>query len=117
MKHRIQNKSLSRTSEHRKSLMKNLGLSLFKYGYICTTKAKANHFKKYIGKFITLLLKQKTRYNAFRCASMRINNNKSQVQYVMRFYTKYSVLERKTNYISVKKVSVEPRNTLISILL
>lgn len=117
MKHRIQNKSLSRTSSHRKSLMKNLGLCLFRYGYICTTKAKSKHFKKYIGKFITLLLKQTSRYNAFRCASMRINNNKTMVQYVMRFYDKFKDLERKTNYISIKKVSLEPKNTLISIIL
>ena len=104
MKHRIKNTSLSRTSEHRKSLMKNLSVSLFKNGYICTTKAKADHFKSYVGRFISRFL-QKDRFNAYKYVSKKINMHKHIINFIMNFYDKNIQNEFLSNYICVKKVS------------
>ncbi len=54
MRHRSYHKKLNRTSEHRKSLIKNMLNSLIKYEQITTTLPKAKILKPQIDKVITL---------------------------------------------------------------
>ena len=54
MRHGISHKKLNRTSEHRKSLLKNMLNSLIKYEQITTTLPKAKFLKPQADKIITL---------------------------------------------------------------
>ena len=54
MRHRIANRKLNRTSEHRKALLKNMLNSLIKYEQIKTTLPKAKFLKPQADKIITL---------------------------------------------------------------
>ena len=54
MRHGLYHKKLNRTSEHRKSLIKNMLNSLIKYEQITTTLPKAKELKPKIDKVITL---------------------------------------------------------------
>ena len=54
MRHKLANRKLNRTSEHRKSLFKNMLNSLIKYEQIKTTLPKAKELKPKIDKVITL---------------------------------------------------------------
>ena len=54
MRHGLNLKKLNRTSEHRKSLIKNMLNSLIKYEQITTTLPKAKLLKPQIDKVITL---------------------------------------------------------------
>ena len=54
MRHGIAHKKLNRTSEHRKSLLKNMLNSLIKYEQITTTLPKAKFLKPQADKIITL---------------------------------------------------------------
>ena len=54
MRHRIANRKLNRTSEHRIALFKNMLNSLIKYEQIYTTLFKAKELKPKIDKVITL---------------------------------------------------------------
>ena len=54
MRHGFVNKKLNRTSEHRKSLLKNMLNSLIKYEQIKTTLPKAKFLKPQADKIITL---------------------------------------------------------------
>ena len=54
MRHKLSNRKLNRTSEHRKALFKNMLNSLIKYEQITTTLPKAKELKPKIDKVITL---------------------------------------------------------------
>ena len=54
MRHGLYHKKLNRTSEHRKSLIKNMLNSLIKYEQITTTLPKAKVLRPQIDKVITL---------------------------------------------------------------
>ena len=54
MRHKFANKKLNRTSEHRKSLIKNMLNSLIKYEQITTTLPKAKILKPQADKIITI---------------------------------------------------------------
>ena len=54
MRHLFTNKKLNRTSEHRKSLLKNMLNSLIKYEQLTTTLPKAKFLKPQADKIITL---------------------------------------------------------------
>mgnify|MGYP001219082801 CR=1 FL=1 len=54
MRHKLANRKLNRTSEHRKALFKNMLNSLIKYEQIKTTLPKAKELKPKIDKVITL---------------------------------------------------------------
>ena len=54
MRHKIAHKKLNRTSEHRKSLIKNMLNSLIKYEQITTTLPKAKMLRPQIDKVVTL---------------------------------------------------------------
>lgn len=53
MKHKHNNRSLGRTRNKRRALLKNLGSSLLEHGSIKTTKSKAKELKKYLEPLIT----------------------------------------------------------------
>jgi len=54
MKHRIKGRKLSRTSSHRKALLRNLTISLVKYELIKTTLPKAKELRPFIEKVVTI---------------------------------------------------------------
>ena len=54
MRHKIANKKLNRTSEHRKALIKNMLNSLIKYEQITTTLPKAKVLRPEAEKLITI---------------------------------------------------------------
>jgi len=54
MRHQAKGRQLSRTSEHRRALMRNLATSLMLHGGIETTVAKAKELRPYAEKLITL---------------------------------------------------------------
>tara|TARA_Y100001958_G_C20853828_1_gene295113 strand:- start:119 stop:565 length:447 start_codon:yes stop_codon:yes gene_type:complete len=54
MRHKMANKKLNRTSEHRKALLKNMLNSLIKYEQIKTTLPKAKFLRPQAEKIITL---------------------------------------------------------------
>ncbi len=53
MRHKHGYRKLSRTSAHRKALLKNLSIALIKNGRIETTLPKAKELRGYIEKLIT----------------------------------------------------------------
>ncbi len=53
MRHRLRGRQLSRDSEHRKALRRNLAQSLFEHGKIKTTLPKAKEVQSFIEKLIT----------------------------------------------------------------
>ena len=54
MRHRAKGRQLSRTSEHKKALLRNMAASLFKHEKIVTTQAKAKELRPYAERLITL---------------------------------------------------------------
>jgi len=54
MRHRVAGRRLSRTSEHRLAMRRNLAASLFEHGTISTTIGKAKEVKAFAEKLITL---------------------------------------------------------------
>ncbi len=54
MRHQAKGRQLSRTSEHRRALMRNMATSLIMHGGIETTVAKAKELRPYAEKLITL---------------------------------------------------------------
>ncbi|MCD4825418.1 MAG: 50S ribosomal protein L17 [Phycisphaerae bacterium] len=54
MRHRVAGKQLSRTTSHRKALRRNMAASLFQYGAIRTTEAKAKELRPFVEKLITI---------------------------------------------------------------
>jgi large subunit ribosomal protein L17 len=57
MRHRVAGKELSRTSEHRVALRRNLAVALFEHETISTTIVKAKEVKSFVEKLITLAKK------------------------------------------------------------
>jgi large subunit ribosomal protein L17 len=54
MRHRAKGRQLSRTSSHRRALLRNMATSLFEHGAVTTTVAKAKELRPYAEKLITL---------------------------------------------------------------
>ena len=78
MRHGLHYKKLNRTSEHRKSLIKNMLNSLIKYEQITTTLPKAKVLKPQIDKVITLGKKNSlaNKKNLFSKLQDKINTRK-----------------------------------------
>ena len=77
MRHGLVNKKLNRTSDHRKSLLKNMLNSLIKYEQITTTLPKAKVLKPQADKIITLGKKnslQNTKILASKLQDMKSAN-------------------------------------------
>ncbi len=71
MRHKKDGRQLNRNSSHRKSLMKNLTLSLFKYEQIETSLAKAKELRRTAEPLITLakkdnLMRRRMAYSKIR---------------------------------------------------
>jgi large subunit ribosomal protein L17 len=54
MRHGNKGRALSRTSEHKEALLRNMAVSLFRHGRIETTTAKAKELRPFAEKLITL---------------------------------------------------------------
>ena len=54
MRHRAKGRQLSRTSEHRKALLRNMAISLFMHERIVTTTAKAKELRPFAERLITM---------------------------------------------------------------
>jgi len=54
MRHRRKGRQLSRTSTHRKAMLRNMATSLFKHERVETTEAKAKELRPFAEKLITL---------------------------------------------------------------
>ncbi|HEV8197200.1 MAG TPA: 50S ribosomal protein L17 [Gemmatimonadales bacterium] len=54
MRHRAKGRQLSRTSTHRKALLRNMAASLFLHDAIVTTEAKAKELRPFAERLITL---------------------------------------------------------------
>jgi large subunit ribosomal protein L17 len=54
MRHRAKGRQLSRTSTHRRAMLRNMATSLFAHGRVITTEAKAKELRPYAEKLITL---------------------------------------------------------------
>ena len=54
MRHKVGQRKLQRTSQHRAALLRNLSASLIKHEQITTTTPKARELRPYIEKLITL---------------------------------------------------------------
>lgn len=57
MRHRIRQKKLNRTTEHRKAMQRNLAQSLIEHGQVRTTLPKARDVKPFCERLITLAVK------------------------------------------------------------
>jgi len=54
MRHRAKGRQLSRTSTHKKAMLRNMVASLFRHDGIVTTEAKAKELRPYAERLITL---------------------------------------------------------------
>jgi large subunit ribosomal protein L17 len=61
MRHRLHHKTLNRTSEHRKALLRNMAQSMVEHGKVQTTLPKAKTLKPYIEKLVTLAVRARRR--------------------------------------------------------
>lgn len=57
MRHRIRQRKLNRTSEHRKALHRNLAMNFFEHGTVRTTLPKARDLRPFCERLITLAVK------------------------------------------------------------
>jgi len=75
MKHGIKKRKLSRHTEHRLSMLKNLSISLINHEQIITTLPKAKELRPYMEKFITIA-KNKNTLHGRRLLLSRLHNNR-----------------------------------------
>jgi large subunit ribosomal protein L17 len=54
MRHRVKGRQLSRTSSHKRAMLRNMATSLFQHDRIVTTEAKAKELRPYAERLITL---------------------------------------------------------------
>ncbi|WP_264374637.1 MULTISPECIES: 50S ribosomal protein L17 [unclassified Wolbachia] len=75
MKHGIKKNKLSRYTEHRLSMLKNLSISLINHEQIVTTLPKAKALRPYVEKFITIA-KNNDSLHGRRLLLSRLHNSK-----------------------------------------
>ncbi|WP_168463894.1 50S ribosomal protein L17 [Wolbachia endosymbiont of Ctenocephalides felis wCfeT] len=78
MKHGIKKRKLSRYTEHRLSMLKNLSISLINHEQIVTTLPKAKELRPYVEKFITIAKNRNTLHGR-RLLLARLHNDKMAV--------------------------------------
>ena len=89
MRHKLSNRKLNRTSEHRKALFKNMLNSLIKYEQITTTLPKAKELKPKIDKVITLGKRNNLHSKKTLFATLQDNNSVDKlVKTLSQRYTK-----------------------------
>ncbi|MDG7055895.1 MAG: 50S ribosomal protein L17 [Wolbachia endosymbiont of Meromenopon meropis] len=79
MKHGIKKRKLSRHTEHRLSMLKNLSISLINHEQIVTTLSKAKELRPYVEKFITIAKNKKNTLHGRRLLLSRLHNSKLSV--------------------------------------
>ena len=79
MRHRLGDKKLNRTSEHRKALIKNMLNNLIKYEQIITTLPKAKVLKPQADKIITLGKKKNLQNTRRLVSQLQDKTNASKV--------------------------------------
>jgi len=75
MRHKIAHRKLSRTTAHRKALLKNLAISLIEFGSIETTLPKAKELKSFFDKLVTIA--KKDDFNAHRAIFAKLQNKEA----------------------------------------
>ena len=80
MRHGVGYKKLNRTSEHRKSLLKNMLNSLIKYEQITTTLPKAKFLKPQADKIITLGKKESLQNTKLLISKLQDINSANKVK-------------------------------------
>lgn len=75
MKHGVKKRKLSRCSQHRLSMLRNLSISLIDHEQIVTTLPKAKELRPYVEKFITIA-KNKNTLHGRRLLLSRLHNGK-----------------------------------------
>ncbi len=102
MRHRHGYRKLNRTSSHRKALLKNLTISLVRFGKIETTTAKAKELKSYVEKLIT---KAKVGdFNSHRLIFAELQDKESTKKLIEEIAPNYK--ERNGGYTSIYKTAL-----------
>lgn len=101
MRHKKHKNKLNVSPSHRKSLMRNLGISLIDHGQIKTTIAKARATSPYVEKLVTLA-KEDTVHNR-RLAFSKLNDKAA----VQKLFTEWGpkFKERNGGYTRVLKLA------------
>ena len=104
MRHGMANKKLNRTSEHRKSLLKNMLNSLIKYEQITTTLPKAKELRKFVEPLITLGKEDTVANRRLAFSRLRVDSS------VAKLFTEISVnaKDRKGGYTRIIKAGFRP---------
>jgi large subunit ribosomal protein L17 len=74
MRHRVYGKQLSRDSEHRRAMLRNLAAGLFEHGQVETTLPKAKAVQPFVEKIITIA--KKGTFRARRRIEARLNDRR-----------------------------------------
>ena len=74
MRHRVMGRRLSRDSEHRRAMLRNLAAGLFEHGEIETTMPKAKAVQPFVERLITIA--KKGGFTAQRRLAARVNDRK-----------------------------------------
>lgn len=102
MRHNHGYRKLGRTSSHRKSLLKNLAISLIEHGKIETTIMKAKELRPYIEKLIT---KSKPNgFNEHRYVYAYLQNKEATKKLVTEISQKY--LDKKGGYTKIVRTRI-----------
>ena len=104
MRHRAKGRQLSRTSEHRKALLRNMAASLFQHDAIVTTEAKAKELRPYAERLITLA--RRGDLNARRQAERRIQNREILARLFKEIGPRFAA--RPGGYIRILKLGHRP---------
>ena len=99
MRHRCANKKLSRPTDQRIALLKNLAVALFKYNRIETTIIKAKELTKFAARIITTA--KKGDLNSRRKVISKLNHEKNVVKNIYQNIEKYN--GRKGGYTRIIK--------------
>ncbi|MEO8139927.1 MAG: 50S ribosomal protein L17 [Gemmatimonadota bacterium] len=104
MRHQSKGRQLSRTSEHRRALLRNLATSLMIHGGIETTVAKAKELRPYAEKLITLA--RRGDLHARRLAAQKIREREA----LSRLFTEIGprFAARPGGYIRILKLGHRP---------
>ena len=102
MRHRKTKHELNKPADQRKAMMRNLATSLFLYGSIETTEAKANALVSYASKLITKIKKQ-DEFNAIRELKKVINTEAASIK-AMEFIDEIKKSEKNSGFVQSVKV-------------
>ena len=102
MRHRVAHRKLSRTSSHRKALLKNLAISLIDKEAIETTLPKAKELKSYFDKLVTVA--KKGDFNSHRAIFAKLQNKEATKKLVEEIAAKYT--SRNGGYTTIRRTRV-----------